>query len=281
MNLYLDATLAAHRRGRFLIGLLDACALDDNGTRPHSGFIMMTGKEFQSLEPSQQSDWWLWCTLPGRVLLLLPPFRSGSVYHELDWTIKLSDGIADTEQPGIAQTVAFEVDQEVVATQGVSDRGAGHRWDDQRLNTRYFKAHSASGVFAVTCLPLWSIGLMDQPEAVASWLDVLDRVAGQAEELSDSYLNENVPHADLEPTDYTVMVCLYGWQLIAESALLEHLAQQTIPLVSLSQSEVSEGMSRLISNDFLTDAGLTESGLAALQASPYWDYALQLKEQSV
>ena len=273
MNLYLEQGLANHRHGRFFISQVDAEPADD---MPSSGLLLMHGKTFQGLDAAQKEVWWQWAGKPGCVLLLLPPYDAGEVFGRLDWQIIVCENVANTNDGIIPDILSSEVNLSLSGNDGEFDRALGHQWADYSVNTRYIKQHLGCGVFAVTCLPLWSISLLDHAQDTLVWLEGLMALAGQANATESS--STLVPEVQLEPTDYTLMVCMQAWGIHTAEAITSALAQGAISLIALPESEVVEGIARLQVLGLVDDAGLTGAGVKNLSESPYWGYVERLKE---
>lgn len=278
MNVFLESGLAGHRRGRFLATLLGAQPVSDP---PAEGIVLMIGKSFQAAESAEQEAWWTWSTRPGRVLLLLPPFAQGKVITDLDWNVASCPEPQCVTGSTIADALAFEVNQTLTGADGESDPAQGHVWTDGALNTVLYKHHSASGMFAATCLPLWSIALLGKESDAGAWVKRLAAGAGQGgkpEDLREE--NEGSTINQLEPMDFSLLVCLYGWDAKNGADLYARLENSVVPLVRLDEKQIREGMQRLQDHGYFAGENLTAAGMAALMSSPYWPYAQTLKEQS-
>lgn len=271
MAIYLAGSLTQHRRGRFLHSLLGAQPEEEI---PQHGCVLMIGKDYQQLEASKQTSWRKWCQLSGNTLVLIPPYKGGSIDGELDWQVQFTDTPSDVEGE-LSQLIADEVTQHIGAQQGLSDRSAGHYWGSN-FNTRYFRVHSASGVFAATCLPLWSISLLDKAQVVKSWLDELIALAGEAGVISDNTCCDVI---ELRPTDYSLLACVFAWQVSDVDSLTRHQSSLVVPIFNFSSDEAKQGFSRLTQGGYLEGNVLSDLGLESLKSSPYWSYAETLKEQ--
>lgn len=271
MKVYLEQSLAGQRRGRFLQGLLDAAVA--NGL-PETGCLLMLGEQFQQLA---QAAWLQWAKRPGCVLLLLPPYQTGNMVEGLDWQVQYAQQPPVTTEGVLPKLLATEVMFTLQGKQGGFERHLGHEWADHALNTRYWKAHSNSGLVAATVLPLWSVSLLDQATALKDWLAGLYAMAGKTVPLPDDDVSGQAATV-LLPHDFTVLVCCYGWQLATPAALQTRLQQTRIPLFDFQGVDVGDSFSRLRQLGWLDATGLTAAGLVALQDSPYWPYATCLKE---
>ncbi|WP_295384012.1 hypothetical protein [uncultured Thiodictyon sp.] len=276
MKVFLDAKLAGHRRGRFLAAALQAQGLGD--TLPEAGVLLMIGKDLQAAGAADRDALTAWCSGPGRTLLLLPPYSEGPVLASLDWTIGFRDAAAPAEGPHVAYLLAQETTYLLHGRDGDCDREAGHRWPDYSVNTRFSKAHSGSGVLAATCLPLWSITLLNEAAALNHWLRGLHRHAGLAVEHRgiDAIVAGSVP---LAPEALGVMVCLCGWQTGDPDVIFNALEAQPVPMFQLDRERVAELLPQLRAGGYLDEQGLSAAGVAALRASPYWGFAVRLREE--
>jgi hypothetical protein len=275
MNLYLEPTLASHRHGRFFVSQLDALPADE---LPDSGLLLVHGKLFQELNGSEQETWWQWAGKPGCTLLLVPPFVPGGVFGRLDWQITVRDDAATSNDGIISRLLGSEVNLNLIGGDGEFDRTLGHQWADYSVNTRYIKQHHGTGVFAATCLPLWSISLLDHSQETLKWLESFIALAGDA--VASDSAGAQAPEVELEPTDYTLMVCMQAWGIHTAEEVGAALSQEAASLFSISESDIVEGAARLRLLGLLNDAGLTNVGCDVLDESPYAPYVERLKEES-
>jgi len=283
-QVYLTGTLAIHRRSRLLIQLLDAIATDlQSDGLPESGICLLFGKEYQNAESEIQRMWQQWCERPGRTLLLIPPFIEGSIQKNddgVDWSMGFcGDGIQGLKGT-IAELVAGEVVFCLQSEHAVFDYEAGHQWQDYSFNTLFNKKHSASGLFAATTLPIWSISLMDFQEELLHYLEMLHDHAGTAIPESMEEMGGDGEQAALEDEDYTVLACVYAYGKTNTPALLEKISDQTFPLFSFDPEWLTESLERLSDIGYVQEEGITKIGLAALQDAPWYQYALRMKEEA-
>jgi hypothetical protein len=276
MMVFLDSKLAGHRRGRFLATALQAQGFGD--ALPESGVLLMIGKDLQASEGAHRDVLTSWCAGSGRTLLLLPPYAEGPVLAPLDWTIGFRDSVAEPVGQRVPDLLAEETAYVLYGRDGDCDRDAGHQWPDYSVNTRFSKAHSGSGVLAATCLPLWSITLLNEADAMGSWLRRLHRHAGLAVErrAMDAVVAGSTP---LTAEALGLMVCLWGWQTGDPNGIFSALAAQTVPMFQLDRERVAALLPELRAAGYLDEQGLSTAGAAALRASPYWGFAVRLREE--
>lgn len=270
MKLFITSSLSSHRHGRFFTGQLGAEVADD---LPQEGLLLMHGKSFQQSEQSKQNEFLKWAENPGCALLLLPPFDMGDVIQELDWQIALNDGVADSDDGLVPNTLAGETSLIIEGQNGDFDRAYGHQWRDFTINTRIFKKHSGTGVIAATCLPLWSISLLELAGETKDWLTGIYAYAGQAGESASSSESQ-----ELMPEDFTVLVCFYAWGISSLKQLQARLSAKS-SLISLGEEQAKVSMKKLLECHCLDAAGISEQGKVELMNSPYWPYAESLKQE--
>lgn len=272
MNIHLPAELSTHRRGRFLASLLgiDPAPGDE---LPRAGLLLMIGETFQAGGELQTARM-AWARQPGCALLLLPPYQAGPIVPFLDWVIEYESAppvalTSDLLAGILGQEVMYRLqgrDGSVVTTLGEQDI--------QTSYTRYWKAHTNSGLLAVTTLPLWSISLLNHASLVRAFLDDIGRHVGKA---SSSPARPTPAETLLEPHDMTVMVCCYGFGVVSAASLSERLSTYAVPLLNLAEFDLPASINRLRERGFIDDQAMTETGLAYLSASKYWAFAENLK----
>lgn len=274
MNLYLAPELQAHRRGRFLASLL-AITQPSEQALPRAGFVLMTGEQMQA-SPELQAECISWARQPGCTLLLLPPYKEGPILPSLDWVIELtSSPLANAQPESLESILAGELSHRLQGMDGTCTTATS--LGDLAYHTRYWKAHSNSGLIAATTLPLWSINLLDHVDKVGAFLAEIDKHTGKP---SVPTPKEEPQEDTLHPQDVTVLVCCYGFDLATVEGLSERLCGYAVPLLNLASFDLPESFNRLRRGGFLDDKGLTETGLAFLRASKYWSFAENLKGEA-
>ncbi|WP_092948730.1 hypothetical protein [Roseateles sp. YR242] len=275
MNLLLSAGLQSHRRGRFLRMLLNAKPADAQAGLGEA-LLMMTGEEFQD-PSSDQADWLRWAREPGHALLLLPPFNVGPIVSGLDWTAAFAQVTpATAANAPLAAMLAAEVSFQLSGIDGDSDSSQGHVWTSGQLNTRFWKAHSDSGLVAATTLPIWSITLLDSGLLVQEWLAALFSHVGKAAETVVTADAEAV--ATPTPRDFAVMVCCYAYGVGTPDALVAALQRQPVQLMDVRGFDLPDIYGRLHAMGLVEERGLTTKGLELLRQSAFWGYAARMKE---
>ncbi len=274
MNLLLSNGLQAHRRGRFLGTLLGLANADVQPARA-DGMVLMTGEEMQD-PSSDQAAWLRWARQPGHALVLLPPFKAGPVVDGLDWRVDLlQDPPSAVASAPLSALLAAEVSFRLSGVDGDSDGSQGHLWSSGRPSTRFWKAHSNSGLIAATTLPIWSITLMDSATLVQDWLRALFSHVGKpaATEAPDDGNSVATP----TPQDFAVMVCCHAYGVGSPDALGHALQRQPVQVMSLRGFDVPGIFGRLRAMALVEEHGLSTRGLELLRESAFWGYAAQLK----
>jgi len=274
LNLLLSNGLQAHRRGRFLGTLLGLTPTDVQPARA-DGMLLMTGEEFQG-PSSKQAAWLQWARQPGHALVLLPPYKAGPVVDRLDWTASLvQDPPTAVASAPLAALLAAEVSFQLPGVDGDSDAAQGHVWASGRPNTRYWKAHSNSGLVAATTLPIWSISLLDSATLVQDWLGALFSHVGKpaTPEAPDDENSVSTP----TPQDFAVMVCCHAFGVGSPDALLDALQRQPVQVMNLRGFDVPGIFGQLRALALVEERGLSPKGLELLRQSAFWGYAAQLK----
>jgi len=283
-QVYLLGTLAKHRRSRLMIQLLDAVAADQTGDDlPEHGLCLLFGKEYQKADAQKQLELREWCRYPGRTLLLIPPYTDGPIQRlddGVDWLVTFCNQGIKGLKGSIAEQVAGEAVFCLQSKLPVFNREAGHQWQDYSYNTLFNKSHSASGVFAASTLPIWSISLMDFREELQHWMTLLHDNAGTFIAENKDATTSETEHVLLEDKDYTVLACVYAYGEVDPSALLKKISDQPFPLFSFDPEWLAASFERLRSLACIEQEGISRLGLSKLQEGPWFQYALKMKEES-
>jgi hypothetical protein len=272
--MYLSPELQTHRRGRFLASLLEIGSRSD-AALPKTGLVLMTGEQFQ-VSPELQTECLSWARQPGCTLLLLPPYKEDVILPSLDWAIQLQSSSVANHHPESLEGIL--VDELSYSLQGMDGTGiAGSVSDDANCHTRYWKAHSNSGLIAATTLPLWSISLLDHADRVRAFLAKVEKQTGKPAVKSP----EDKAQVDaLQPQDVTVLVCCYGFAVVTAESLMARLKEYAVPLLNLASFDLPESIHRLRRLRMIDDREITEGGLSFLQTSNYWSFAENLKGEA-
>lgn len=172
----LHGTLASHRRGAIL---RETLAAEATTTLPACGAVVVAfAEDFQSADKAGQAWFVEWTREPGRTLLFVPPFSSGACERPVPWRAeRMESGPRGGE--GLAKSLAAEVTHRLEGgLQAPALRGA--TWADLSVCVGTYRLHPAAGLFAVTCLPLWSLTVLDVSDEAQRWVAELAALAGDA-----------------------------------------------------------------------------------------------------
>ena len=261
--IWLIGTLANHRRSRILQDILAAKIPDKD--LPNSGICLLFGKEFQEAEAAEQINWYEWSQQPSRMLLLLPPYKTGECFTPCEWSVYRSKN--DLQQSLLLpKLLAPEVRYELRGQLQIAKQ-IGGQWDNLGINTAYYRQHPHSGLFAITCLPLWSITLLDFQSELNDWLVEFYSLVGQA-----AY-SEGIssPSFEVKPEDYTVLLHLLSQNFTDQTVAL--VALENSPIFSLDLQIAQSCLTELESQELIAGAKITSKGINIIRQSPYSAYA--------
>lgn len=276
MSLYLSASLASNRKGRFLQTVAGAIPLTNDwiSSPPASGLLLVQAEELTDTNTMQCLYHWamqagcaaLVINLKAEQFTLLAQLPS-----PLDW--QLVPAALKIQEPGLIALLTSETDQAIAGFTGSADRHQ-HQAGDV-VHTRYIRKHSNSGLLAFTTLPLWSLNLLDHSEILVSWLNWFVDHAGIAERI----IEPNAPSTDYTPDkhDLVVLLLLFAGTGMSLQELSEHNAVKL--MFDVSSLNIVKRGEMLRQHDFIDEAGITAAGKTCLQASRYWAYAPLLSEQ--
>jgi hypothetical protein len=172
----LHGALAAHRRGNIL---REALSAEATTTLPEDGAVVMAFAEaFQGADDGEQARLVEWTRAAGHVLLLVPPFAAGTCGRPVSWRAERMEGGARGGE-GLAKMLASEVTHRLEGKLQ-SPPLLGATWSDLSVCVGTHRLHPAAGLFAITCLPLWSLSVLDAPEETQNWMASLVAMAGEA-----------------------------------------------------------------------------------------------------
>ena len=259
-------SLATHVRGKVLA--------EASGARPVDplpddfGLGLMFGTEFQDADAAGKQQLCRWSEPAGRVLLLIPPFRVGAEALPADWRIYRPSRTDPTGADKLAKLLGPEVRFEVTGSVQVATEVNG-QWNSGGIHTGYYRKHPHAGLFAVTCLPLWSLTVLDHRATLRDWLSTLLGVAGEPAPAKDT----DEPGCDFRPNKnhYAVMLHLCQRDFGSRQEALATLADS--PVLALPNETADQCLRELAAAGLITEVKLTEAGRDLLFNSPYATYA--------
>ncbi|MBX7222573.1 MAG: hypothetical protein K1Y36_21680 [Blastocatellia bacterium] len=255
--------LAQHRRGKMLLESAQATPAETLNDK--TGVVLAFGHEFQEIQVNEQENWIHWTHESGRTLLLVPPFASGVCQRPLSWEAKPFEGAQLQPDSVLKNTLAKEVRYELCGKLQVAREVEGV-WADNRVHTGFFRKHPLSGIFAVTCLPLWSMVFLDSKKELLQWLHQLHQLAGKPvakAEITTSF--------ELRPAHYTLLLHSISGSFSSKKETLAALAAS--PVFQLEMEIAASAFDELEGQGLIAAGVVTQRGLAVVAESPYAAYA--------
>lgn len=269
--IWLLGTLASHPRGKVLVEATDAIALDSL-PKDH-GMCVAFGSDFQDHTEALQRDWTRWAEISGRILLLIPPFKVVECKLPTAWRIYRPQKVDPAGADTLARLLAPEVRFELTGSMQVATDVIG-AWKGGGLHTAYYRKHPDSGLFAITCLPLWSLTVLDHRDAFTTWLNTLGQLAGEPAPAAEA---EATP-TEFRPTrdHFAMMLHLCERSFASREEALAGLADS--PVLAIPENAARNCIDELETAGLAVDGKLTETGRSMLLASPYAVYAAAMEE---
>ena len=267
-SFWLAGSLGSHRRGRLLQEAVGAAMSVAEPPEGH-GLCLMFGTEFQGFDAEAQKAWVNWSQSPGRVLLLLPPLKISACAEPVKWEVTGKASVDAKDSGELLRALASEVRHELRGKLQTATH-LGGVWGDYAVNTAFYRKHPHAGVFVVTCLPLWSLSVLDHKDALRQWLSDLYAMAGspaQAVEETDTF----------KPTTshYAILLHLLSGQYVNRDAAVSALNSSDI--FALNPAEANKLISDMEEQAFVRGTELTPSGRELLLRSPYAPYAVEFE----
>lgn len=269
--IWLAGSLAVHARGRRLADLVGSLKLE--GCEPKTGLCMFFGNEFQRLKKDDQTAWLHWSQEPGRVFLLVPPFHATTLTELLDWEVLSLGSVQDSLSSNLARRLAAEVRLQIKGTFQVPSRPTG-AWDNGTVNTCFYRKHPHAGLFAVTCLPVWSLGLLDSKSELLDWFSQLYELAGKPV-VADEEKEERLFLAS--PEHFTLMLHLSSAEFNSEDRALNDLLRS--PYFRMGLDAATRCIQELTAQGLVRSGRLTPAGRLLLARSPYAPFAEELERK--
>lgn len=269
-DIWLYGTLAGHRRGRVLQDSIEAIEIDRCPLS--SGLCMMFGEDFQAAEATKQHELMSWINSPGRALLLLPPYQLSTTQFPTEWTSS-NRGVSAKGTSGLSKLLASEVRYEL---QGRLQQApvTDSVWSDLSVCTAMYQHHVSAGIFVVTCLPLWSLTVLDHAKMLNRWLEEVYALAGTPKTSGTEQAETGpfVPTAEHFSLMLHLLTQDFGSQQEALSAL------EASHFLAMSKETALPLLTSLQENGYVKEAQVQEEGLRVIQASPFAVYAEAVKE---
>jgi hypothetical protein len=262
---WLLGALAGHARGKLLIEAIDASVA--HVLPPEYGLCMAFGSEFQEHDEESQREWVRWAEPAGRTLLLMPPFKMVETTIPVPWRIYRPQRV-EAEADRLAKLLASEVRYELTGTVQIAT-DIGGQWKGGGINTGYYRKHPHSGLFALTCLPLWSLMVLDHRELLQNWSRALHDLAGDP---TLQHGADEQSHAFRPSKDHFAML-LHLCERVFDSTDEAVAALADSPVLTMPAVAARQCLQQLKEAELAVDGKLTEAGRAMLFDSPYAAYA--------
>jgi len=263
---FLHGPLATHRRGKILREALaaePATALPDN-----KAVLMAFADGFQGSTEYERKHLVEWTRAAGHVLLLVPPFAAGACEYPVPWRAERMEG-GPRRGEGLAEVLAGEVSHRLEGRlQAPSLPGA--TWSDLSVCLGIHRLHPAAGLLAVTCLPIWSLAVLDAPEEARRWLASLVTLAGEAKPVTPA------AETPLSADHYGLLVFLLSRGFEGEEQALAALHASSVFRIARQQALAL--LQDLRVRGLVIDATPTTEAAELVMQSPYSPYLNALRE---
>jgi hypothetical protein len=191
----------------------------------------------------------------------------------LPWRPLAAGSIDSSKAKGLAKLLAPELKYEM-STDMQPAKLIDGEWNRGGVNTAYYKKHPNSGVFAVTCLPVWSLSVLDHGKQLTSWIQELHSLAGGAIKN-----DETIP---VDPTfqpaheHFALMLHLASGPWKSGESALRALKGSVV--LTLPEEQAKSCLAELEENGIADNGALTQRGKELLRSSPYAAYAGTLEK---
>ena len=268
---WLLGKLADHARGQTLTDLLGCAKVEavPNG----DGVCFLFATDFQGGNDTFRKRCLDWCLRPGRTLLLVPPMKLDDCKQPQPWRPLAAGSIDASKSKGLAKLLAPELKYEMT-TEMLPTKAVDGEWNRGGINTAHYKKHPNSGLFAVTCLPVWSLSVLDHGKHLVNWLNELHALAGNAIEEEEAVAEETRFTPNHE--HYALMLHLTSGRWKNRDSALRALRSSLV--LTLPPERADECLKDLEDNGIAAEGALTGRGKEILLSSPYAVYAGALEK---
>lgn len=268
---WLFGRLGRHMRGQTLTELLAAMPTDELPTS--NGVCFLFASEFQELDDTFRKRCLEWCSRPGRTMVIMPPMKLEVCKMPLPWRPLAAGAVDATKAKGLAKLLAPELKYEMTTDLQPAKLVDGE-WNRGGVNTAYFKQHPDSGVFAVTCLPIWSLTALDHGNLISEWIGSLHSLAG--EPIAEDMEVGDEPVFKPSNDHFALLLHLNSGSWKSRDSALRALEKSVV--LTLPTQRAAECMAELEDNQLAADGEITSGGKEVLGASPYMAYASTLEK---
>jgi hypothetical protein len=148
----------------------------------------------------------------------------------------------------------------------------GATWSDLSVCVGTHRLHPAAGLFAVTCLPLWSLAVLDASQDLETWLASLVSLAGEGGVVPAR------EEAVLQPDHYGFLVFLLSQTFEGEEQAIGCL--RSSPVFRFSAEKGRSLLKDLNKRGLVVGVVPTTEALELVMQSPYAPYVSALREVS-
>jgi hypothetical protein len=209
-----------------------------------------------------------WTRAAGHMLLLVPPFATGTCEYPVSWRAERMEG-GRRRGEGLARILAGEVTHRLEGKlQTPSLPGA--TWSDQSVCLGIHRLHPAAGLFAITCLPIWSLAVLDAPEETQRWLAGVFALAGEAKPVAPA------TQTPLSADHYGLLVFLLSRRFEGEEQALAAL--HASPVFRIAPERSISLLQDLRVRGLVIDAIPTTEAAELVMHSPYSIFMSALRE---
>jgi hypothetical protein len=264
----LHGALATHRRGKVLREAMSAASAT---ALPYGRAIVVAfADDFQAAEPGDQRRLIEWTHASGHLLLLVPPFATAVCERPVSWRAERID-TAPRGGEGIAKVLASEVGYRLTGNLQTPPV-PGATWSDLSVCVGSYRLHPAAGLFAVTCLPIWSLAVLDITREVERWLACLLDLAGDVRA-------EQAPElVALQADHFGLLVFLLSREFENEEQAL--VALRSSPIFRFSAERGRLLLKELRERGLVVGSAPTPEAHRLVMQSPYAHYVSAVREVS-
>lgn len=263
---FLHGPLAVHRRGKIL---REALTAEPATSLPEGNAVIMVFADgFQGSAEYERKYLVEWTRTPGHLLLLVPPFATGLCEYPVLWRVeRMECGPRGGE--GLARILAGEVTHRLEGKlQTPSLPGA--TWSDLSVSLGIYRLHPTAGLLAITCLPIWSLAVLDAPEEAQRWLASLVTLAGEAKPVAP------VAETPLSADHHGLLVFLLSRRFEGEEQALAAL--HASPVFRIAPERALSLLQDLRVRGLVIDAIPTTEAAELVMQSPYSPFVNALRE---
>jgi hypothetical protein len=133
-----------------------------------------------------------------------------------------------------------------------------------------YRLHPVAGLFAVTCLPLWSLTVLDAPEETQRWLASLVALAGEAKPVAEP------AQTPLSPDHYGLLVFLLSRRFEDDEQAVGALRASSIFRIAPERARAL--LNELRARGLVNGAVPTTEATELVMQSPYAPYVSAVRE---